>query len=352
MAKKKETDTDLLTEVAESLSLKERALELMKQHIKKEFGAETFIETGSATEEVPKEWIGSGCLSLDLALGYAFPRGRLIEIYGPEANGKTTLCLEVLAEAQRKFPAERTGILDPEFSLDIEYAKKIGVNFDMCDVVQPETGEQAIDILQTMINSGLYSIIMVDSVAALLPAAEKEASASKQFMGTHARLMSSAMRKLVGPTSKSNTCVVFTNQIRMKIGVMFGNPETTSGGNALKFYASQRLDLRRTGFVKDGTGDDAKVIGITTRVKCIKNKVADPQREVEITILFGQGIDKITDILIKACELGVIEKSGAWYSYKSERIGQGELNAVKFLKERPELLATVKTEVLGILGHQ
>lgn len=333
------------------VNIKEKAYELMKQTIRKQFGNDAILEPPSAEEDVPKEWIGSGCLSLDLALGYAFPRGRIVEIYGPESNGKTTVCLEAIVAAQQKYPEERTAIVDAEFALDIDYGKNVGIDFSKCDICQPTTGEEAIDILATMVRSGLYSIIVIDSVAALVPAVEVEASASKQHMGTHARLMSSAMRKLVGAIHKSNTCVVFTNQIRMKIGVMFGNPETTTGGNALKFYATQRLDLRRIEFIKDGTGDEAKTIGIKTRVKCKKNKVSAPDREVEISILYGKGIDKTSDILDKACELGVVEKSGTWYSHKDERLGQGKNNAVENLNSHPEWLARIKNEVLASLGQ-
>ncbi|HET8733091.1 MAG TPA: recombinase RecA, partial [Anaeromyxobacteraceae bacterium] len=291
------------------------------------------------------EAVSTGSTSLDIALGVGgFPRGRIIEIYGPESSGKTTLALHAVAEAQRK--GGIAAFVDAEHALDVAYARKLGVRTDDLLISQPDTGEQALEITETLVRSGAIDVLVVDSVAALVPRAELEGEMGDAHMGVQARLMSQALRKLTGTISKSSTIVIFINQIRMKIGVMFGNPETTTGGNALKFYASQRLDIRRIGAIKDGE----QVIGNRTRVKVVKNKVAPPFKEVEFDIMYGVGISREGDLLDLASNENIVEKSGAWFSFDGERIGQGREQAKTFLREHPEVLQKIEGLVLAKFG--
>lgn len=321
-----------------------KAVELAITQIEKQFGKGSIMKLGGS-EKVDVPAISTGSLSLDIALGtFGVPRGRVIEIYGPESGGKTTLALHVVAEAQKK-----NGIaayIDAEHALDVTYAKKIGVNTDDLLISQPDTGEQALEIAETLVRSGALDVLVVDSVAALVPKAELEGDMGDAQMGLQARLMSQALRKLTGSISKSKTTVIFINQLRMKIGVFFGNPETTTGGNALKFYSSQRLDIRKMTSIKNGQ----EVIGFRTKVKVVKNKLAPPFREAEFDIIFGEGISREGDVLDLAAENGIIEKSGAWYSYKGDRIGQGRDNSRIFLKENPDIMAQVENEVRVKLG--
>jgi recombination protein RecA len=296
-----------------------------------------------AVADVPA--ISTGSLSLDIALGtFGVPRGRVIEIYGPESGGKTTLALHIVAEAQKKNGI--AAFIDAEHALDVGYAKKIGVNTDDLLISQPDSGEQALEIAETLVRSGALDVLVIDSVAALVPKAELEGEMGDAQMGLQARLMSQALRKLTGSISKSKTTVIFINQLRMKIGVFFGNPETTTGGNALKFYSSQRLDIRKMTSIKNGQ----EVIGFRTKVKVVKNKMAPPFREAEFDIIFGEGISREGDVLDLAADNGIIEKSGSWYSYKGDRIGQGRDNSRIFLKENPDLMAQVETDVRTKLG--
>ena len=289
--------------------------------------------------------ISTGSLSLDIALGtFGVPRGRVIEIYGPESGGKTTLALHIVAEAQKK--NGNAAFIDAEHALDVTYAKKIGVNTDELLISQPDSGEQALEIAETLVRSGALDVLVVDSVAALVPKAELEGEMGDAQMGLQARLMSQALRKLTGSISKSKTTVIFINQLRMKIGVFFGNPETTTGGNALKFYSSQRLDIRKMTSIKNGQD----VIGFRTKVKVVKNKMAPPFREAEFDIIFGEGISREGDVLDLAAGNGIIEKSGAWYSYKGDRIGQGRDNSRVFLKENPDIMTAVENDVRTKLG--
>ncbi|HEY5595627.1 MAG TPA: recombinase RecA [Nitrospiria bacterium] len=304
-----------------------KALELAVAQIEKQFGKGAIMKLGSeeVLSDIPA--ISTGSLGLDIALGVGgFPRGRVIEIYGPEASGKTTLTLHAIAEAQKAGGA--TAFIDAEHALDITYAKKLGVKTDDLLIAQPDTGEQALEIAETLVRSGALDLIVIDSVAALVPRAELEGEMGDAHMGLQARLMSQALRKLTATISKSQTTVIFINQIRMKIGVMFGNPETTTGGNALKFYASVRLDIRRIEAIKDGQ----EVTGSRARVKVVKNKVAPPFKQAEFDIMFNEGISKVGEILDLGVEKNVVEKSGAWYTYKGERIGQGREQAKTFLK--------------------
>jgi len=321
-----------------------KAVDLAITQIEKQFGKGSIMKLGSSEHaDVPA--ISTGSLSLDIALGtFGVPRGRVVEIYGPESGGKTTLALHIVAEAQKK-----NGIaayIDAEHALDVTYAQKIGVKTDDLLISQPDTGEQALEIAETLVRSGALDVLVVDSVAALVPKAELEGDMGDAQMGLQARLMSQALRKLTGSISKSKTTVIFINQLRMKIGVFFGNPETTTGGNALKFYSSQRLDIRKMTSIKNGQ----EVIGFRTKVKVVKNKLAPPFREAEFDIIFGEGISREGDVLDLAAENGIIEKSGAWYSYKGDRIGQGRDNSRIFLKENPEVLAQVENEVRVKLG--
>lgn len=317
---------------------KEKAIELAMSAVERQFGKGSIMRLGN-DEPLQKDVqvISTGSLSLDIALGVGgFPRGRVIEIYGPESSGKTTLCLHAVAEAQKKGGV--CAYIDAEHAMDIGYARKLGVRTDDLLLSQPDTGEQALEITEMLVRSGAIDVLVVDSVAALVPKAELEGEMGDSHMGLQARLMSQALRKLTGTISKSQTCVIFINQIRMKIGVMFGNPETTTGGNALKFYASQRLDIRRIGALKNGE----TVIGNRTRVKVVKNKVAAPFKEVEFDIMYGSGISKEGDLLDMASEQGIIEKSGAWFGFKGDRIGQGRENAKDYLKEHPEMMKQIE----------
>jgi recombination protein RecA len=318
----------------------EKALDLALSQIEKQFGKGAIMRLGNDEPLPDVAAIPTGSLSLDIALGVGgVPRGRVIEIFGPESSGKTTLALHIIAEAMKL--GGIAAFIDAEHALDIGYARKLGVNTDDLLVSQPDTGEQALEIAETLVRSGAIDVLVVDSVAALVPKAEIEGDMGDSHMGLQARLMSQALRKLTGIISKSNCCVIFINQIRMKIGVMFGNPETTTGGNALKFYASVRMDIRKIAALKQGND----MIGSRTRVKVVKNKVAPPFKEVEFDILYGEGISKEGDILDLAVERNVVDKSGAWFSYGKERIGQGRENSRIFLKEHPEMTAEIRARL-------
>jgi recombination protein RecA len=325
---------------------KEKAIELAVSSIEKAFGKGSIMRLGNEDALVKDvQAVSTGSISLDIALGVGgLPRGRIIEIYGPESSGKTTLALHAIAEAQKK--GGIAAFVDAEHALDVNYARKLGVRTDDLLISQPDTGEQALEIAETLVRSGAIDVLVVDSVAALVPKAELEGEMGDAHMGVQARLMSQALRKLTGTISKSSTIVIFINQIRMKIGVMFGNPETTTGGNALKFYASQRLDIRRIGAIKDGE----QVIGNRTRVKVVKNKVAPPFKEVEFDIMYGVGISREGDVLDLGVNENVVEKSGAWFSYGGERIGQGREQAKGFLREHPETLAQIEAKLLEKFG--
>ena len=330
--------------VAEVYKLKEnsedklKALEMAIGQIEKSFGKGSVMKLGQNESVVDIEAISSGSLSLDIALGIGgFPKGRIVEIYGPESSGKTTLALHVLAEAQKN--GGTCAFIDAEHALDTIYAKKLGVNVDELVISQPDAGEQALEITDTLVRSGAVDVLVVDSVAALTPRAELEGEMGDHHVGLHARLMSQALRKLTSSISKSNCLVIFINQIRLKIGVMFGNPETTTGGNALKFYSSVRIDIRRIGAIKER--DD--IIGNQTRVKVVKNKVSAPFRTVEFDIMYGEGISKTGELVDLGVESEIIEKSGSWYSYKTERIGQGRENAKTFLKENLDIAEEIET---------
>ena len=321
---------------------KEKAIDLALSQIEKQFGKGAIMRLGNDEPLPDVAAIPTGSLSLDLALGVGgVPRGRVIEIFGPESSGKTTLALHIIAEAMKL--GGIAAFVDAEHALDIGYARKLGVRTDDLLVSQPDTGEQALEIAETLVRSGAIDVLVIDSVAALVPKAEIEGDMGDSHMGLQARLMSQALRKLTGIISKSNCCVIFINQIRMKIGVMFGNPETTTGGNALKFYASVRMDIRKIAALKQGND----VIGSRTRVKVVKNKVAPPFKEVEFDILYGEGISKEGDILDLAVERNVVDKSGAWFSYGKERIGQGRENSRIFLKEHPEMTAEIREKLLA-----
>ena len=323
---------------------KEKALETAMSQVERQFGKGSIMKLGSRpVVEVPV--ISTSSLALDKALGIGgLPRGRVIEIYGPEASGKTTLALHAVAEAQKNDGI--AAFIDAEHALDTVYAKKLGVNCDDLLVAQPDTGEQALEIADMLVRSGAIDIVVIDSVAALVPRAEIEGEMGDSHMGLQARLMSQAMRKLTGTISKTMTSIIFINQIRMKIGVMFGNPETTTGGNALKFYSSVRLDIRRIGAIKDGQ----EVIGNRTRVRVVKNKMAPPFTDAEFDIVYGEGISKYGDLIDVGVEMGIIEKSGSWYSHSGERIGQGRENVKRFLKENPDLFETMTFKVREALG--
>jgi recombination protein RecA len=325
---------------------KEKAIEVAVSAIEKQFGKGSVMRLGFDEPLVQDiAAISTGSISLDLALGVGgVPRGRIVEIYGPESSGKTTLTLHIVAEAQKAGGV--AAFIDAEHALDVGYARKLGVRTEDLLISQPDTGEQALEICEMLVRSNAIDLVVIDSVAALVPRAELEGEMGDQHMGLQARLMSQALRKLTATISKSQTTVIFINQIRMKIGVMFGNPETTTGGNALKFYASQRLDIRRVGALKDGD----TVIGNRTRVKVVKNKVAPPFREVEFDILYGQGISREGDLLDLAVENNIIEKSGAWFSYGGERIGQGRENSRDFLKIHPQMLAEVEAKLFEKFG--
>jgi len=323
---------------------KAKALDQALSHIEKQYGKGSIMRLG-ADEKIDVPVISSGCLSLDLALGIGgIPRGRVIEIFGPEASGKTTLALHVIAEAQRKDGV--AAFVDAEHALDVNYARKLGVRTEDLLISQPDSGEQALEIAEILVRSNAVDAVVVDSVAALVPRSEIEGDMGDAQMGSQARLMSQALRKLTSAISKSLTSVIFINQIRHKIGVMFGNPETTTGGNALKFYASMRLDIRRISAIKQGD----EVIGSHSRVKVVKNKLAPPFQEAEFDIIFGQGISREGDLLDLAAEQNLIQKSGAWFSYGGERIGQGRENAKAYLREHPQVAMELDKQLRAALG--
>src|ERR1700680_2316243 len=322
-----------------------RTLGLTLSQIEKQFGKGSIVRLGSKEAIVPVSTISSGSISLDNALGVGgFPRGRIIEIFGPESSGKTTVALQVVAEAQKA--GGMAAFIDVEHALDPSYARKLGVDVDNLLVSQPDYAEQALEITSALIASGAIDVLVVDSVAALVPKSELDGEMGDSHMGVQARLMSQAMRKLTGTGSKSNTCLIFINQIREKIGVMFGNPETTTGGRALKFYSSIRLDIRRIAAIKDGE----TVTGNRTKIKVVKNKMAPPFREAEFDIIYGEGISKEGDLIDLGVAQNLVEKSGAWYSYKGERIGQGRENARQFLKDNPEVRKKLDLELRKTLG--
>ena len=323
---------------------REKAVEQAISQIERQFGRGSIMKMGEdRVLDVPA--ISTGSLALDLALGVGgVPRGRVVEIYGPESSGKTTLALHIIAEAQAK--GGMVAFVDAEHALDVSYARNLGVDVDSLLVSQPDTGEQGLDIAEILVRSGAIDVLVIDSVAALVPRAEIEGEMGDHHVGLHARLMSQALRKLTGTISKSRTCVIFINQIRMKIGVMFGSPETTTGGNALKFYSSQRLDIRRIGAIKEGD----QVVGNRTRVKVVKNKIAPPFKEAEFDIIYGKGISKEGDILDLGVALGIVEKTGAWYSYEGERLGQGRENVKRFLTENLDIRDSVCEAVIEQSG--
>ena len=322
-----------------------RAIDLAMGQIEKQFGKGSIMRLGEDAVIPGVQAIPTGALGLDIALGVGgVPRGRIIEIYGPESSGKTTLALHIVSEAQKK--GGIAAFVDAEHALDIHYARKLGVKTDDLLVSQPDTGEQALEITEVLVRSGAIDVLVVDSVAALVPKAEIEGEMGDSHMGLQARLMSQALRKLTGTISKSNCCVIFINQIRMKIGVMFGNPETTTGGNALKFYASVRMDIRKTAALKQGQD----VVGSRTRVKVVKNKVAPPFKEAEFDIMYGTGISREGDLVDLGSDNGIVEKSGAWYSFAGERIGQGRENAKQFLLEHPETARTIEEKIRAHFG--
>jgi len=319
---------------------KNKALEAAVTQIERSFGKGSIMRLGQNDAAVEIAAVSTGSLGLDLALGIGgLPKGRIIEIYGPESSGKTTLALHVIAEAQKT--GGTCAFVDAEHALDPGYARKLGVNLDDLLISQPDAGEQALEIADTLVRSGAIDVLVVDSVAALTPRAELEGEMGDSHMGLQARLMSQALRKLTASVARSNTLIIFINQIRMKIGVMFGNPETTTGGNALKFYASVRLDIRRIGQIKD----KEDVVGNQTRVKVVKNKVAPPFKVIEFDIMYGEGVSKTGELLDLGQKAGIIEKSGSWFSYNSERIGQGRENAKTFLREHPELAAEIEKKI-------
>jgi recombination protein RecA len=316
---------------------RQKALEAAVSQIERAFGKGSIMKLGQKDSVVETEVVSTGSLGLDVALGIGgVPRGRIIEVYGPESSGKTTLALHIIAEAQKK--GGTCAFVDAEHALDPSYARKLGVNLDELLISQPDAGEQALEIADTLVRSGAIDVLVVDSVAALVPRAELEGEMGDNHMGLHARLMSQALRKLTGSVSKSKTIVIFINQIRMKIGVMFGNPETTTGGNALKFYASVRMEIRRVGAIKDRD----EVVGNQTRVKVVKNKLAPPFKVVDFDIMYGEGISKMGELIDLGVKANVVEKSGAWFSYNSTRIGQGRENAKQFLRDNPAISAEIE----------
>ena len=324
---------------------KSKALESALAQIERQFGKGSIMRLGADSPAMDIEATSTGSLGLDIALGIGgLPQGRIVEIYGPESSGKTTLTLHVVAEAQKKGGV--CAFVDAEHALDPQYAKKLGVNLDDLLISQPDTGEQALEIVDTLVRSGAVSLVVVDSVAALVPKSEIEGDMGDMQMGSQARLMSQAMRKLTASIGRSNCMVIFINQIRMKIGVMFGSPETTTGGNALKFYASVRLDIRRIGSIKER--DD--IVGNATRVKVVKNKVAPPFKQVEFDIMYGEGISKTGELVDIGVKAGVVEKSGSWYSYGDERIGQGRENAKLFLKQNPAVAQEIEDKLRAANG--
>jgi recombination protein RecA len=329
---------------------KSKALSAALSQIERQFGKGSVMKLGKNDRSMDVETVSSGSLGLDIALGVGgLPKGRIVEIYGPESSGKTTLALHTVAEAQKK--GGICAFIDAEHALDPVYARKVGVNIDDLLISQPDTGEQALEICDTLVRSGAVDVLVVDSVAALVPKAELEGEMGESLPGLQARLMSQALRKLTASINKSNTMVIFINQIRMKIGVMYGSPETTTGGNALKFYASVRLDIRRIGAIKERD----EVVGNTTRVKVVKNKLAPPFKQVEFDIMYGEGVSKMGEILDLGVKAGIVEKSGAWFSYDSQRLGQGRENAKAFLKSNPDITAKIETAIRqnsGLIAEQ
>ena len=324
---------------------KAKALQAALAQIEKQFGKGSIMRLGEGEVIEDIQVVSTGSLGLDIALGVGgLPRGRVVEIYGPESSGKTTLTLQVIAEMQKL--AGTCAFIDAEHALDIQYAQKLGVNLQDLLISQPDTGEQALEIVDALVRSGSIDLIVIDSVAALTPKAELEGEMGDSLPGLQARLMSQALRKLTGSIKKTNTMVIFINQIRMKIGVMFGNPETTTGGNALKFYASVRLDIRRTGNIKKGE----EIIGSETKVKVVKNKVAPPFKTAEFDILYGEGISREGEIIDMGVEARILDKSGAWYAYNGEKVGQGKDNAREFLRENPELSREIENKVRENMG--
>ncbi len=324
---------------------KQKALQSALSQIERNFGKGSIMKLGQGGVVTEIEATSTGSLGLDIALGIGgLPKGRIIEIYGPESSGKTTLALHSIAEEQKK--GGTCAFIDAEHALDPQYARKLGVDIEELLISQPDTGEQALEITDTLVRSGAVNLIVVDSVAALTPKSELEGDMGDSSVGVHARLMSQAMRKLTGSISRSNCMVIFINQIRMKIGVMFGSPETTTGGNALKFYASVRLDIRRIGAIKDRD----EVVGNATRVKIVKNKVAPPFKQVEFDIMYGEGISKMGELLDLGVKAGVVEKSGSWYSYGDERIGQGRENAKTYLREHPKVAWEIEDKIRAAHG--
>jgi recombination protein RecA len=329
----------------EATTEKARAIDLALSQIEKQFGKGSIMRLGTKEAIVPIAVISTGSISFDAALGVGgFPRGRVVEIFGPESSGKTTVALQVIAEAQKG--GGMAAFVDAEHALDPIYAKKLGVDVDNLLVAQPDFGEQALEIAEALVRSNAIDVLVVDSVAALVPKAELEGEMGDSHMGLQARLMSQALRKLTGIVSKSRTCLVFINQIREKIGVMFGNPETTTGGRALKFYSSVRVDIRRIAAIKDGD----LVVGSRTKIKVVKNKTAAPFREAEFDIMYGEGISREGDLIDLGVDRGLIEKSGAWFSYKADRIGQGRENAKQFLRDNKDIAARVEAEIRRDLG--
>lgn len=324
---------------------KDKALDAALSQIERAFGKGSIMRLGQ-NPNVDIEAISTGSLGIDIALGIGgLPKGRIIEIYGPESSGKTTLALSVIAQSQKK--GGTCAFIDAEHALDPSYAKKIGVDIDNLLISQPDAGEQALEIADTLVRSGAIDVLVVDSVAALVPKAELEGEMGDSHMGLQARLMSQALRKLTSTVSRSNTLIIFINQIRMKIGVMFGNPETTTGGNALKFYASVRIDIRRIGSIKD----KEDVIGSQTRVKIVKNKVAPPFKIVDFDIMYGEGISKTGELIDLGVKASIVEKAGAWFSYKGEKLGQGRENAKLFLKENPAVAEEIENKIRADAGH-
>ena len=324
---------------------KNKALEAAVTQIERAFGKGSIMRMGARSADEHIEVIPSGSLGLDIALGVGgLPRGRIIEVYGPESSGKTTLALHAIAEAQKR--GGTCAFIDAEHALDPLYARKLGVDVDNLLISQPDAGEQALEICDTLVRSGAIDVLVIDSVAALVPRAELEGEMGDTHVGLHARLMSQALRKLTGSVSKSHTMLIFLNQIRLKIGVMFGNPETTTGGNALKFYASVRMEIRRTGSIKDRDN----VVGNSTRVKVAKNKLAPPFREVEFDIMFGEGISKVGELIDLGVKAGIVEKSGSWFSFDSQRIGQGRENAKQFLRDHKEAADAIEKRIRAQAG--
>ena len=325
---------------------KDKALDAALSQIEKAFGKGSIMRLGQNNSVADIEAISTGSIGIDIALGIGgMPRGRIIEIYGPESSGKTTLALSVIAQAQKK--GGTCAFIDAEHALDPAYAKKIGVDLENLLISQPDAGEQALEITDTLVRSGAIDVLVVDSVAALVPKAELEGEMGDSHMGLHARLMSQALRKLTATVSRSNTLVIFINQIRMKLGVMFGNPETTTGGNALKFYASVRIDIRSTGKIKD----KEDIIGSQTRVKIVKNKVAPPFKTVDFDIMYGEGISKTGELIDLGMKAGFVEKAGAWFSYNGEKLGQGRENAKIFLRDNPDVAQEIENKIRADAGH-